>query len=89
MSVISKEVSVSKEFSELGEGLVALITALKPAISDGFQVSDMGVIISSIVALVPALKGVELLDDEAIADPEAFALAGALASAGIVKALRK
>lgn len=88
MSKVQVTVEVTKEFHELGEGLANLVTVIKPALKDGLQASDVGAIIAAVIGFIPALKGVEQLGAEALAESEAFAMAGAVTLAKIVKAIR-
>jgi len=88
MSKITVPVEVSKEAHELAKGVAAFIATVWPKLKDGFQIADAGVLISAVVALTPALKGVELIPGEAVEDPGAFAMTGAVLLAEIVKAIR-
>jgi hypothetical protein len=87
MATVPVTVQVAKEFHELGDGFAALVKTLKPALKDGFQPSDVPAIFGAVMALIPALKGVEQLPAEAKADPEAFGLAGVLLVTGVLKAI--
>ena len=81
-------VVVSKELSELGEGVARFLAVLKQEAQDGFDVSDISSILSSAMTdLLPALEGVTLVQDELKQDPVAFTNAAALTGAKIVNAL--
>lgn len=71
MEKVKVEIELPKEAYELAKGLGLFAAAVKKAMADGWQVgSDIPVIISSAVTdLVPALNGIDKLDDEAKADP--------------------
>ena len=88
MSSVQVTVSVPKELHELSEGLVALVAVLKTKLADGWQISDAPALFAAVTAFMPALKGVEAIPAEAVADPEGTAVQGALMLAGIVKAIR-
>ena len=68
------ELEVSKEMYELGQGIGQVVLKVKEALEDGFQVTqDIPVIIQTAIKdLVPAMKGVDQLDDEAREDLEKF-----------------
>lgn len=74
MEKVKLEVEVAKEAYELGEGLSAMVLAVKDALKDGFQAGqDLPVVISAAVTkLVPAVEGLDKLDDEMKEDAKAF-----------------
>ncbi len=88
MSKITVPVEVEKESYELEDGMVTFVATVWPKLKDGFQIGDLGVLISAIIALTPALKGVEQIPAEAAEDPSAFAMTGAVLLAKIVKVVR-
>jgi hypothetical protein len=88
MSKVPVTVEAPKEFHELADGLVALVSVLKTKLADGWQLSDAPALFQAVTAFMPCLKGVEQLPAEAKDDPEAFVICGTLALAGIVKAVR-
>jgi hypothetical protein len=85
--ILTKQVQVTKEADELVAGIVKMILALKKAGSDGFDISnDLPVIIQAVLQdLLPAIQGLDKLDDEAsenwVALVNAFTL-GAVELAG-------
>lgn len=88
MSKVQVTVECSKEAYELGEGVAAFIATVWPKLKDGFQVADAGALITAVLALAPALKGVEHLPAEAATESEAFAMSGVVMLSKIVKVLR-
>lgn len=73
MSVVPVEVQVSQQTYETLKGLAKFIAAVKGPLSDGFQISDLPVLISAAVAdLVPALNGSDKISSEYAEDPAAF-----------------
>jgi len=74
MEKLKIEVEVSKEMYELGIGLGQVVLKMKEALEDGFQVTDdIPVIIQTAIKdLVPAMKGIEQIDDEAKEDLGSF-----------------
>jgi hypothetical protein len=87
---IQKTVEVSKEASELLEGLKKFIVAMKDALADGWQVGkDLPVVLTSALGdLAPSLQGVEQIPQEA-KDSKEFAAAVSLGLNDIVHALKK
>lgn len=77
MNTLEVPVKVTKEAYELGQGLAKFLKATKQALADGWQPGqDLPVLMAAAVTeLVPALQGVEQLDDEAKADKQAFTMA--------------
>ncbi len=89
METVQKTVAVSKEVSELLEGLTKFAVVAKAALKDGFQAGqDLPPILSSALAdLAPALQGAEAIKDEAKETKE-FAAAVALGVNELVHALK-
>ena len=77
MEKVEVKVELPKETYELCKALGAVAAATKQALADGFQIgTDMPAIITSaVMELVPAIQGVDKLDDEAKADPVGVAQA--------------
>ncbi len=75
MATLNREIEVSKELVELGEGIANFLKTVKGALDDGFQPGDdVSEIIGSLLRdLIPALQGVEDIDDELKENPQAFA----------------
>ena len=86
MEKLKIEVEVPKEAYELADGLAKIVGSVKSALADGWTPgSDIPVIVtSSLTHLVPAIQGVDQLDDEAKADPAGFSKALALGIADAV-----
>jgi len=90
MEKIKLEVEVAKEAHELGVAVKNIVLAVKKAVADGVQVSDLGVVVSAAIAELPkALEGISNLDDEAKGDPLAFSQALAIPVGELVSALLK
>lgn len=91
MSVIQVQVSVSKEASELGDGLVKFVSDVKQALADGWQPgSDLPALLQATIAdLVPAVQGVEKLGAEIVENEEAFVTAFMLSGKKIVYVFKK
>lgn len=85
MSVVQKNVEVSKECSELADCLVKLVEDGKAALADGFQLSEdvPAVLLANLPKLMAALEGLDKLDDEFKENPKAFLAAWAVAGANI------
>jgi len=66
MEKVIREVELPKETCELMEGAGDFIYALRLALRDGFQLGeDLPIIVAEAMAkLVPALEGMDKLDDE-------------------------
>ncbi len=88
MPKVPVTIEVPKEFHELADGLVTLVSVLKTKLADGWQMSDAPALFAAVTAFLPSLKGIEQLGPEAKDDPEAFVICGTLAIAGIVKDVR-
>ncbi len=86
---VVKQVEVSKETSELLEGLTKFAVAVKGALKDGWQVGqDLPVVLTSALGdLAPALQGAEAIKEEA-KDTKEFAAAVALSVNELVHALK-
>lgn len=74
-------VKVGKETYELEQGLVKFVRSCRLAMADGFQAGqDLPAMLTSALAdLLPAIQGVEQLDDEAKGD-----LASSVAVVGLM-----
>ena len=88
MAKVTKSVEVSKELSELGDGLAGMVGAVRAALADGWDTSsDVPVIVTAALAhLAPAVSGLDKLDDEWKEDRGAFMAAAGLALAKVVDA---
>jgi len=89
MATIQKTVEVSKEMSELMDGLAKLVGVVTKQLSDGFQAGDdISPIIGSTMAdLLPAINGIQGLGDEATKETPAFVKATAIGGAQIYAAV--
>lgn len=74
MEKVKLEVEVAKEAYELGEGLASMVLAVKDALKDGFQPGQdlPAVVTAAFTKLVPAVEGMDKLDDELKEDAKAF-----------------
>lgn len=82
------QIRVSKELTELGDGVAKFLKVLKDEAIDGFDVTDISTILASAMTdLLPALDGVTLIADEMVDDRLAFINAAALTGAKIVDAI--
>lgn len=88
MAKIQVTVECAKETYELADGLATFIATVWPKLRDGVQIGDAGALVAAVIALTPALKGVEQIPAEATGEPEAFAMSGAVMLAKVIKALR-
>lgn len=72
--LITKEVKVTKEASELADSLVGLVKSGKEALKDGFQAgTDIPVILTeNLMALMSGLEGMDKLGTEAKENKIAF-----------------
>ena len=77
MAKIKIETEVSKETYELGVGLGRVVAKMREALKDGWQTgSDLPVAVSAAITdLVPAVEGIDQIDDEIKEDPAAFSRA--------------
>lgn len=90
MATLDINVKVSKEAYELADGIKGLAVAIKTAIADGWDMnSDLPALMSAVIALAPAVQGIDQLDDEAKADIAAFSKALALPLADMIVELIK
>jgi hypothetical protein len=91
MELVKVEVEVPKEAHELAQGIANVVAAVKVALADGWQAgTDLPILMTAaLVELVPAVQGVEHLDDEAKAHPAAFSKALALGVADALEAALK
>jgi hypothetical protein len=80
--IMEKTVEVSKESSELADAMVALVKSVKEATADGFDAAQdlPAIILGNLQGLSSAIEGVDKIDDEFKADPQAFLNAWLLAS---------
>ena len=87
---IKKEIELSKETYELGEGLAKFVAAIKTSIKDGFQYGDdlPDIIDSAIRDVIPALDGASSIGDEYSEDSEVFTQTVLLVGLAIVKEIR-
>lgn len=87
--LVDKTVKVSKEASELGDGLVKIVAEVKKALGDGFQPIGDSVAIGNAVYhdLVPAVQGFEKMSDELKESKTAFMRAWTLAGIDMAEAL--
>ena len=74
MSIVKKEVSVSKEANELAEALVDLVKSVRTHVADGFDpAADIpAILMENLKGLMQGVDGVDKLDDEAKANMSAF-----------------
>jgi len=81
MSIIKKEVSVSKETSELADSLVSLVKSIREHVKDGFQAGQdvPAILMENLQSLMKGVEGVDQLDDEAKENLSAFVNAWSLA----------
>lgn len=91
MELLKKEVQVTKEFSELWEGLAEIVKACKLAIADGFQPGqDLPVIaVQSFASLTKAIGGLDQLPAEAKEATGPFVRSGLLGAADVLEAALK
>lgn len=83
-----EQVEVSKEARELGKALVGLVKASKKALKDGFQPTDVAMVVSSeFQSLLVGIQGVEQIPAEEKEDLLAFSNALGLSTAGLTAAL--
>ncbi len=81
---------VAKEADELATGLAALVKAAMDALKDGWQMGeDLPALMAALVALGPAVDGLDQLDDEWAEDPQSVARVAALLVAELVPLLVK
>ena len=87
---IKVEADVSKEAYELMLGLAGVVSGVKRALDDGWQVGeDLPAILSAVmVNLVPALQGVQDLPAEAMSETPEFVAALSLGAVEIFKAVK-
>lgn len=80
------QVDVTKEAYELGLGLKRFVVALKGALKDGWQPGkDIPVVLNAAMTdLMPAVEGLEKLEDEIKADKAAFVSALALPAMALI-----
>jgi len=89
MATVDVTVPATKEAYELMQGIAGFVRATKPAIIDGLDISDVGVLISAAMEhLLPAVKGVVELPAEATDESAEFALAVAIGAREVYKAVR-
>jgi hypothetical protein len=74
-----------KEVVELGDGIIKLVTALKPIVKDGVSLSEVPHLAIAVGSLVPYLKGVDKVGDEFKEDPEAFIMSIAYLVCRLIK----
>lgn len=88
---IKKEIELSKETYELGQGLAMFVRSIKTATKDGFQYGDdlPDIINSAIRDIVPALDGVTSIGDEYSEDSEVFTQTVLMIGLMIVNEIRK
>jgi hypothetical protein len=73
MAKIKIEIEVSKETYELGQGLVAMLTAVMVAKKDGWQMgTDIPAVAMAAFGQMAAIEGIDLIDEEIKEDPSAF-----------------
>lgn len=87
--LVNKTVSVSKEASELGDGLVKIVSEVKKALADGFQaIPDTAAIGAAVYQdLIPAVQGIDKMPDEYKENKAAFMRAWTLAGLDMAEAL--
>jgi len=87
--LVDKTVQVSKEASELGDGIVKLVGDVRKALADGFQaIPDTAAIGLAVYAdLIPAIQGVEKMSDELKESKIAFLNAWYLSGAKLAEQL--
>lgn len=90
MEKVMKQVELPKEWSEVGDALVAIAAAVKAAKADGWNAGmDIpAVAMASFGPLAKALDGVMNLEAEAKEAPEAAIKALAIAGADVYAALK-
>lgn len=88
MEKLVKQVEVTKEFSELWDGLAEIVRAAKVALADGFQPGqDLPVIAAQAFgSLTKAIGGLDQLDEEAKGATGAFVRGGLLGAADVLEA---
>lgn len=86
MNTITKEITLSKETYELGQGVGEFIKAVKKSLADGFQYGDdlPDIIDSAIRDLLPAINGATSISDEIAENPKIFAETVALIGGEII-----
>jgi hypothetical protein len=88
MATIDVTVRVSKELSELGDGVSRFLKVLKEEAADGFDVTDLSDIVASAISdLLPAMDGVTELAAELESDQEAFVNAVGITGTKVINAL--
>lgn len=88
MATIVKQIEVSKELYELGEGITNFLVQLKEAGRDGFNAADISLILeSAIMDIIPAMNGAERIMTEFEEDKAAFTNAAILIITGMLEAL--
>jgi len=88
MDKLVKQVEVTKEFSELWDGLAEIVKAAKLALADGFQPGqDLPVIAAQAFgSLTKAIGGLDQLPAEAKEETAAFVRGGLLGAADVIEA---
>lgn len=72
MATVNREIEVTKELSELGEGIAEFVYQVRVAGADGFGADDLPKLaIDALKILVPAIQGTELIGEEKKESPEA------------------
>ena len=80
MATIKREIELPKETCELMEGAGDFIYALRVALKDGFQMEqDLPLIVAEALGkLIPAVEGIDKVDDEFKEDKGAVLAAAAV-----------
>jgi hypothetical protein len=90
MEYVEKKVSVPKEVSELADGVVKIVIAIKNAMADGWNLGqDLPIIVTTALAVLPtAIDGFDKLGEES-KDESAFTMAFLLAAKDIYTSFEK
>lgn len=90
METVEVPVKVAKESYELGLALGKIVIGVKSSLKDGFQSSDLPVILAALMSkdVVDGLMGVEKIGAEIKDDKAAFINAVVVAAAKIVDDLK-
>jgi hypothetical protein len=86
---VQRTVEVAKETMELLDGLKSFLLVVQHRAKDGLDWKDdtPHIVRSAVQDLRPALNGIELIDDEARDEPEAFGNAAAIGLNSMVSSL--
>lgn len=86
MQKVIVEVELPKEVHELSEGVAKFVGALRVALADGFQLGDdlPALVTAALSDLVPAVEGLDQVDDEFREDPSGVIKAVGLSVSDIV-----